>query len=77
MGKGKSIYSGSVLGNRRGREWRKKGLRERFHQCTRQTNKTKNTKWSKKWSFKACRLIPKKNSISILSTEGRVFKKHS
>lgn len=30
MGKGKSIYSGNVLGNRRGREWEKKGFRKDF-----------------------------------------------
>lgn len=52
----------------------KKGLQERFHQRTRQTNKTKNTKWSEKWGFKACRLIFEKNFISILSTEGHLLK---
>lgn len=30
MGKGKSIYSGNVLGNRRGREWEKNGFRKDF-----------------------------------------------
>lgn len=30
-------------------------LQVRFHQRTRQTNNTKNTKWSEKWGFKAPR----------------------
>lgn len=30
MGKGKSIYSGNVLGNMRGSEWERKGFRKDF-----------------------------------------------
>lgn len=49
---------------------KKRGLQERVCQRTRQTNKTKNTEWS----FKARRLIFKKNPISILPTEGHTLK---
>lgn len=37
MGKGKSIYSGDVLGNRKGKIVGKKGLQEQFLKCTMQT----------------------------------------
>lgn len=43
IGKGASIYSRAVLGNRRGGDWEGRGgLQERFVQRIRQTNNSKN-----------------------------------
>lgn len=51
------------------------GFRKDFTNVQGKQTKQRTTKWSEKQSFKARRLIFKKNFISILSTEGRLFKK--
>lgn len=73
MGKGKPIYSGNVLGNRVGGKKASGKISPMY-----KANKQKYMKWDKKRSFKARRLIFKKNPISISSTEGHVLKeKHT
>lgn len=79
MGKGKSIYSATVLGNGRGERARGGGmrLRERFSPIYKANRQNKEHEMERGAGLQSVRrlIFKKENSLSVSSTEGHVFKK--
>lgn len=71
-GKGKPIYSGpTALGNRMGKEERKKKDLEKISRMYEANKQKENTARCKELGFKAERQVFKRNSISISSAKGQ------
>lgn len=77
MGKGKSIYSGNVLGNRRGRETgrkkEKKGFRKDFTKANKQNKERKNGAGS--GASKLAGWFPKRISLAYCRLKDNSLKK--